>query len=128
MGDSVQTIGVPVGIGQLDASLQTIGIVGAINSATAVPRIESMAQREEENVGDLVGKIYNSTGSVITLVSVQYSTVSIDGPWVSATILSDDDNYSFPPIGTAAGTAFNIPFWIAAEFSGNLWMRVEISY
>ncbi len=98
------------------------------STGTAVPRIESMTQREDENTGDIVGKIYNSAGGAITLVSLQYSTVGITGPWVSTTIISDDDNYSFPAIGTAAGTAFNIPFGISAEFSGNLWMRIEISY
>jgi hypothetical protein len=103
--------------------------IGTLDSSnTAVPRITNMVQRVDENIGDLSGKIYNSTGNPITLVSVQYSSVGITGPWTNTTVLSGDPAYNLPN-GDASGQAFNIPFeGIADDFVGDLWFRIEISY
>ena len=110
-----------------DSYAQEMGLISIDSSDTAVPRIEDFVQRSGENIGDLSGKIYNSTGSTPTLVEVEYSQVSINGPWSSTTILSDDSSYNFPA-GTTAGQDFNIPVEIDDVFTGDIWMRIEITY
>jgi hypothetical protein len=106
---------------------RVVGIGTVDSSSTAVPRIESMVQRADENIGDLGGKIFNSTGGSVSLVTVEYSQTSISGPWLSLAILSSDSAYSFPN-GTPSGEAFNIPVEITDEYTGNIWMRIEINY
>ena len=106
---------------------RVVGIGTLDSTNTAVPRIEDMTQRVGENIGDLSGKIYNSTGNPISLVEVEYSQVSISGPWLTLVVLSGDPAYNLPN-GNPAGQAFNIPFEITDEFTGDIWMRIEISY
>jgi hypothetical protein len=106
---------------------RVVGIGTLDSSNTAVPRIENMVQRGGVNIGDLSGKIYNSTGGGISLVEVEYSQVGSSGPWLSLTVLSGDPAYSLPS-GNPSGQAFNIPFEITDTFTGNIWMRIEISY
>jgi len=110
-----------------DSYARHLGLIAVNSSNTAVPRIEDFVQRSGENIGDLSGKIYNSAGSTPTLVEVEYSQVSIDGPWLSTTVLSDDSSYNFPA-GTTAGQDFNIPVEIDDVFTGDIWMRIEITY
>lgn len=109
-----------------EAYPQTMGLGTIDSSDTAAPHIENMVQRAGENIGDLSGKVYNSTGGVITLVEVQYSQVSVAGPWYNVTVLNSDAAYIFPN-GTPAGEAFNVPFELSG-FTGDTWMRIEISY
>jgi len=102
--------------------------VAAIDSTnTAVPRIENLVQRADENIGDLTGKIYNSTGNPITLVGVSYSVVGDTGPFTAVTILTTDPAYSLPN-GNPSGQAFNIPIEITEDITGNIWIQIEISY
>jgi len=98
----------------------------SINSVGAVAvRADNFVQRPVSNKGDLSGKVYNDSGLPVTLKKVQYST-SEYGPWTDATILSSDALYSFPAVGTPAGTAYNIPIDIFPAPTGNYWFRVEM--
>lgn len=102
--------------------------VGTLDSSdTAVPRIDNFVQRIDENIGDLSGIIYNSTGNPITLVSVSYSVVGDTGPFSAATVLSGDPAYILPN-GNPSGQAFNIPIEITENITGDIWIEIEINY
>ena len=94
---------------------------------TAVPKIISLVQRVNTNIGDVVGTIYNTTGGIITLIAIRYSDVGSSGPFVNSTVLTTDPAYILPN-GTPAGQAFNVPIGIGAIISGNIWIQMEINF
>lgn len=101
---------------------------GAIDSTNTIePRVDSYSQRPGGNVGDVAGRIYNTNGGGISLVSVEYSQVGSTGPWLPVTVLSGDPLYSLPAIGTPTGEVFNIPISISDNYTGDIWVKVVIN-
>ena len=113
---------------------------GSINQARAFAdifstslvsaRIDSFAQRAGESLGDLIGKIFDTTAwsYSFVLASLSYSTVSISGPWTPMTIRPGDPEYSWPGIGSVVGAAFKIPAEILQDVSGDIYLQLVISW
>jgi len=112
------------GIGRTN-QLRAFGSFDSSNVVT--PRITDYNQRVGNNEGDLEGKIYNSNGGAVALVSVEYSQISMSGPWLPLTVLAGDPAYNFPSPGAPAGTPFNIPIEITDAYTGNVWFKITVS-
>jgi len=104
-------------------------LVSPLDSTTTVAaRISTFVQRGTSQIVDATGKIYGPVATPVTLVSAEYSTVDESGPWTALGILSSDPAYSFPANGTFAGAAFTIPVTFLQQVSGNVWLRLRVSY
>jgi len=131
-------IGIPPGASR-PRSFVVVGIIaGSQRHVSGMPlldstntiavRIDGFTQRVGEEIGDLVGKVYNSMGNPVTLQSVEFSDAGDSGPWRPATILVTDPLFSFPAIGTPAGEAFAVPARLYYQTTGPIWLRMKVSY
>jgi len=131
MGYYSNTIGANAGVGGEWSYSETIGTYLALDSTGIIRvRLSSVLQRGIKGIALLYGSLYADPAmgaTPVTLTGVYYSTTSIAGPWTAATVLSTDDEYSFPLHGSQFGEAYVVPAEVEAAAT-QVWFYITVQY